>query len=145
MTEKINYGLETILLVDDEQDLLDSLKRHFEVEGLSVQTCSSAESALQLIQEKNFNIIMTDIKMPGMDGVELLRAIKDMNPLCNVMIMTAYSNMSYLLDCFSAGACDYFAKPFQDMDEVIKAVKTAISRVGRWKEGMGFGGFKGTP
>lgn len=136
---------ERILLVDDEIELLEGLKRHFEVEGLKVETCSSAESALKLVQEKNFNIIMTDIKMPGMDGVELLRAIKDMNPLCNVMIMTAYSNMSYLLDCFSAGACDYFAKPFQDMDEVIDALKTAIERVTRWKKGMGFGGFKGTP
>ncbi len=145
MANKIDYSQESILIVDDEVQLLESLKRHFDLEGINADICSDPREVVQKLLNDHYNIIITDIKMPGMDGVELLRRIKDVNPMCVVIVMTAYSNMSYLLDCFSAGAADYFAKPFHDLDLLVDAVKCAIERVARWKKGMGFENFKGTP
>lgn len=145
MEKDVDYSRENVLIIDDETELLESLKRHFEIEGISVDTCSDPREVIAKLKEEHFNIILTDIKMPGMDGVELLRRIKEFNPLCIVIMMTAYSNMSYLLECFSAGASDYFAKPFHELDILVDEIKNSIEKVTRWKMGMGFKDFKGTP
>ena len=137
--------VERVLIVDDEQEMLDSLKRRFEIEDIEVEVAQNPLDALEIVKKDSINVVLTDIKMPDMDGVELLGRLKDMNPLCNVIIMTAYSNMSYLLDCFRAGASDYFAKPFGDVEIVVEAVKNALRRVSRLKKGLGFYDFPGTP
>lgn len=130
-------GNETILIIDDEEEILESLRRRFELEGLSVNTCRSPIEALDSMMKYRYNIVITDIKMPGMDGVKLLTAIKSINPLCNILMMTGYSNMTYVVECLSSGAYDYFTKPFEDLDEVVEATQQAIERIERWKKGMG--------
>lgn len=131
-------GNERILIVDDEKDMLNSLKMHFSLEGIEADICDNPFDALKMVEDNGYNIVLTDIRMPGMDGVQLLKTIKEMNPLCNVIIITAYSNMTYLVECFAAGACDYFSKPINDMNILIDSVKCAIERVTRWRKGMGF-------
>lgn len=135
-------SMEKALIVDDEKDLLSSLKTHFELEGIAVDTLDSPLEALERLKVEPYNVILTDIKMPGMDGVEFMRAAKRLNPLCNIMIITAYSNMNYVVECFSAGACDYFTKPFHDMEVLVGEVKRAIERVTRWRKAMGFERFQ---
>ncbi len=132
------YKAERVLIVDDEKDLLNSLQTHFSLEGIESDISSDPREAIDMMAENLYNIVLTDIRMPGMDGIELLHAIKDINPLCNVIIITAYSNMNYIIDGFSAGACDYFSKPFNDIDVLVTAVKNSIERVSRWRKGMGF-------
>lgn len=128
-----------ILIIDDEREILESLRRRFELESISVETCQSPTVALDLMFENNYNLIITDIKMPEMDGIVLLKRIKSRNPLCNIIIMTGYSNMDFVVESLSSGASDYFIKPFNDLDKLVEVVKQAIDRVERWKKNMGFG------
>lgn len=128
---------ESVLIIDDEMETLESLSRKFELEGLSVKTCRSPIEALDYMMRYRYNIVITDIKMPGMDGIILLNAIKSINPLCNILIMTDYSNMAYVVECLSSGAYDYFTKSFEDLDLVVEATLQAVERIERWKKGMG--------
>ena len=126
-----------LLIIDDEEEILSMLRRNFELEGYDVTTCSSPFEAIDIMKRELFNLVLTDIKMPGKSGVELLKEIKDINPLVNVIMMTGYSTMANVVDCLGSGAVDYFAKPFQDLDVLIKAVDQARDRVNRWRSSMG--------
>jgi len=126
-----------VLIVDDEQEILKSLTRRFEFEGIPVRICQNPVEALNLMMQNHYNIVITDIRMPGMDGIELLQALKSVNPLCNVIMITGYSSMTYVVEYLSNGVCDYFAKPLIDVDILVDAVKGAIDRIKRWKKGMG--------
>ena len=126
------------LVIDDEEEILESLRRRFELEGISVKTCQNPITALDIMFKSYYNVIITDIKMPAIDGIVLLKKIKSRNPLCNIIIMTGYSNMDYVIESLSSGACDYFTKPFDDLDTLVEAAQQAIKRVERWKENMGF-------
>lgn len=127
-----------LLIIDDEEEILESLRRRFELEGILVRTCQNPEEALNLMTQNHYNIVITDIKMPKMNGIELLNALKNVNPLCNIIMITGFSNMSFVVECLSSGACDYFTKPFDNLDILVEATQQAIKRVYRWKESMGF-------
>jgi len=131
---------ELVLVVDDEKEMLASLSRRLELEKIEIRTVESGREALELIGRERINVVVTDIRMPEMSGVELIRAIKDLNPFCNVIVITGYSNMSYAVECISCGAHDYFTKPIADLDTFTKAITDAIERVARWRTGMGFSG-----
>ncbi|MBU2552347.1 MAG: response regulator [Proteobacteria bacterium] len=126
-----------LLIVDDEEEILHMLRRNFEMEGYEVTTTPSPREALELTREVLFNLVLTDIKMPGMSGVDLLVEIKRINPLANVIIMTGYSSMTHVVDCLGQGAIDYFVKPFNDLDLIIRAVDQARERIQRWRAAMG--------
>ena len=127
-----------ILLVDDEVEILEMLKRHLEFEGFKVVTTSDPIEAEKLMAEHLFRLAVTDIRMPGMTGIELLQKFKALNPLANVFIMTGYSNMSYVVECLSNGAYDYFTKPFNDLDGILATLKDGWKRVKRWEGAMQF-------
>lgn len=128
---------ESVLIVDNEVEILESLRRRLELEGLSITTCHSSVEALHLMMQFKYNIVITDINMPGISGTQLLSAMKSINPLCNIIMMTGYSNMMFVVECLSSGACDYFIKPFEDLDILVDAARQAVERVQRWKKGMG--------
>lgn len=125
-----------LLIVDDEIEILDMLRRNFELEGYDVTTASDPHDALELVQKELFSLVLSDIKMPGMSGVELLKMIKRINPLANVIMMTGYTSMENVVDCLGSGAVDYFTKPFNDLDMLLEAVGQAKSRVARWRAAM---------
>lgn len=101
-----------ILVVDDEKIVRDSMKEWLSQEGFFVATANSGQAALEQIQTRPFNMMLTDIKMPGMDGVELLaKAKKDNADLC-VIMMTAYAAVDSAVDAMKQGALDYLIKPF---------------------------------
>ena len=127
-----------IFIIDDEEEILESLRRRFELEGISVETSRNPRDALEQMKKNLYNVVITDIKMPEMDGIELLDSLKNINPLCNIIMMTGYSNMTFVVECLSSGAADYFTKPFEELDSLVKAVQQAVNRVERWKENMGF-------
>ncbi len=110
-----------ILVVDDEKIVRDSMKEWLKEEGFSVKTADSGQSALDLMEAGAFNMVLTDIKMPGMDGVELLTKAKQINPEICVIMMTAYAAVDSAVEAMKQGALDYLTKPF-DPDVLVSMV-----------------------
>lgn len=105
-----------ILLVDDEEDILEALSFNLEANGFRVSTAGSGNQAFELFQKREFDAVVTDIKMPDGNGVELLKNIKRVRPLFPVVsFVTGYSNLS-LQDAYHLGASSTFPKPFKFED-----------------------------
>jgi heterodisulfide reductase subunit A len=101
-----------ILVVDDEKIVRDSMKEWLAEEGFFVASADSGQSALELMDDQEFNLMLTDIKMPGMDGVELLAEAKLKKEDICVIMMTAYAAVDSAVDAMKQGALDYLTKPF---------------------------------
>lgn len=117
---------ERILIVDDEATLCESLKRVFEREGYEVVTTPDAETALVRFEEGAYDLIISDILLPGMDGVEFLRAVKQKDPEQIVIVMTAYASIETAVGALRAGAHDYVLKPVIH-DEIKRLVRLALN------------------
>lgn len=102
----------TVLIVDDEDFTRDGLAKIFTGEGFLVKTAHNGESALSEIKKKKFDLVITDLKMDDVDGIELTRRIKKKNPAQQVIIMTAYGDMNSYLEAINLGSFDYINKPF---------------------------------
>jgi two-component system response regulator PilR (NtrC family) len=116
----------SILVVDDELSMREFLKILLEKEGYEVSTASEAASAIELIKDQNFDLIISDIKMPGMGGLTLLEKIKQINSSLPVIMITAFASPDNAVTAMRSGAFDYITKPFK-VDEIIKIIKSAIS------------------
>jgi heterodisulfide reductase subunit A-like polyferredoxin len=123
-----------VLVVDDEKIVRDSMKEWLMEEGYPVQTADSAARALVLLETESFMVMLTDIKMPGMDGVTLLTRAKEIRPDLAVVMMTAYAAVDTAVEAMKQGALDYLVKPF-DPDAVLQMVdrifKDAVARNAR--------------
>jgi two-component system response regulator PilR (NtrC family) len=115
-----------ILVVDDELSMREFLKILLDKEGYEVSTASEASSAIDLITSQNFDLVISDIKMPGMGGLSLLGKIKEINNSLPVIMITAFASPDNAVIAMKRGAFDYITKPFK-VDEIIKIVKSAIS------------------
>ena len=115
-----------ILIVDDEMIVRSSLKSWLEEDGYPIDTAASAEDALKMMQEHAYSILLLDIKMPGMDGIELLRRVKQVNPELEVVMITAYATIESAVEAMKIGAFDYITKPFEP-DEVGLIIKKIIT------------------
>src|SRR5512143_1310287 len=116
-----------ILIVDDETIVRESLGSWFQEEGYSVDVAASAKEALEKLTTKNWDIFLLDIRMPGMDGLELQRKIKESHPESTIIIMTAYASVETAVEAMKQGAYDYIVKPF-DPDDLEHLVRNAIER-----------------
>lgn len=114
-----------ILVVDDEEIVCQSCDRILTEEGYEVQTRPSGREALQLLSEEPFDVVIVDLKMPGMSGMELLQAIKRDSPDIPVIMITGYSTVETAVEAMKSGAFDYLPKPFTP-DEVAVVVKKAL-------------------
>jgi DNA-binding NtrC family response regulator len=114
----------SILIVDDEEDILNVLKLILTKEGYQVDTALDGKQALQLFRKNSYDIVLTDLKMPEIDGMELLERIKEIRPETEVLIMTAYASVDSAVLAMKKGAADYIVKPFLNED-----VKMRIARV----------------
>ncbi len=114
----------SILVVDDELSMREFLKILLEKEGHKVITASDAASAIDLIQKQDFDIVISDIKMPGMGGLSLLEKIKEINNSIPVIMITAYASPENAVVAMRSGAFDYITKPFK-VDEIKKIIKSA--------------------
>jgi heterodisulfide reductase subunit A len=110
-----------ILVVDDEKIVRKSMQEWLKQEGFSVITADSGQRALDLMADQMFDMMLTDIKMPGMDGVELLAKTKQINPALCVVMMTAYAAVTSAVEAMKQGALDYLTKPF-DPDVLVAMV-----------------------
>ncbi|WP_051184759.1 sigma-54-dependent transcriptional regulator [Desulfatiglans anilini] len=116
---------ETILIVEDEDTLRESLTRVFEREGYEVVPVSSAEPAMELFEEGSFDLILTDIILPGMTGIELIKRVKEAAPEQACIVMTAYASLETAVETLRAGAYDYIVKPIIH-EEIKQTVRNAL-------------------
>ncbi len=114
-----------ILIADDEKNIRDSLKLVLDEEGYSTDVASDGEEALQKIEAENFDIVITDIKMPKVDGMQLLETSTKIAPDSFFIIMTAYASVKTAIDALRNGAYDYLIKPVE-FDDVIFRIKKLI-------------------
>ena len=118
--------METILIVDDEKNYLTILSALLEDEGYEVLTALSGSEALEVYKSSDLDLILTDMKMPKMDGIELLENIKENDPDLPVIMMTAHGTVDKAVEAMQKGAYTYVLKPF-DNERLIIYVKKAIS------------------
>ncbi|MEE9542427.1 MAG: sigma-54 dependent transcriptional regulator [Thermodesulfobacteriota bacterium] len=114
---------EKILIVDDEKSMRDFLKIMLAKEGYDVKTFSRGEAAIKHFKENAVDLVISDIKMPGMNGVELLKELKAINEDIPVLMITAYASVDTAIDAMKSGAYDYFTKPFNNEE-----IKVHITR-----------------
>ncbi len=111
-----------VLVVDDEYTVRDSIKEWLVEDGFSVETAGSGEEALDLMKKQPFKMMLLDIKMPGMDGVEVLKKTMETFPDMAVVMMTAYATVETAVEAMKTGAMDYLMKPFDPEDLVSKVI-----------------------
>ncbi len=114
-----------LLVVDDERGIVIALKGLFSKEGYEVETAESGEEALGKVKAGLFHVIITDLSMKGMSGLDLLRHVRDLDPQCAVLMITAYGTQRIAVEAMKAGAEDYLPKPF-DNDELRLKVRKVM-------------------
>ncbi|HET7542524.1 MAG TPA: sigma-54 dependent transcriptional regulator [Polyangiaceae bacterium] len=117
----------TVLVVDDEASNLASLEKIFQREGMRVFTADGAKAALELVRRHRVQVVLTDLMMPGTSGGELLRALKEVSPDTEVVLMTAYGTVETAVQAMRDGAYDFVEKPLKRMT-IVKSVRKAAER-----------------
>jgi len=123
-----------ILVVDDEDPILELVTKVLK-EDYAVDTARDGIEALDKLQQSKYNILLTDIVMPNMDGLTLLKKARELDPFIQVIVMTGYLSVDITLECLENGANEYVLKPFNIMD-VKKLIKIAVERIDRWEEAV---------
>jgi len=118
-----------LLLVDDEVAVLDILSEYFVAQGYDVQTATSGEEALKHVLDTRPDLVLLDVRMPGIDGVEVLSRLRTMDPDIAVIMVTANEDVDLARQTLKLGAFDYVAKPF-DFDYLLRAAAAAIVNAG---------------
>ena len=121
--------LTKILIVDDDMSIRSMVGEVLTDEGYQVTLASSGEEALRLFRSGGYGLVITDVRMGGMSGVELLKEIKLIDSLVHVIIMTSYASIDSAVAVLKAGAYDYLIKPFEDLELVISAARRAMQSV----------------
>jgi two-component system response regulator PilR (NtrC family) len=116
-----------ILVVDDEQSMREFLCILLEREGYNVDVAGSGDAALDLLHGTNYDLVISDVKMPGLDGLGLLARIKELSPDTAVLMVTAFSTAEHAVEAMKLGAYDYIAKPF-NVEEIKIIVRNALDR-----------------
>ncbi len=122
-----------ILVLDDEVHIKDMLGQAFSKAGYAVRLAESAEETLDILKDEKIQVMFMDLKLPGMNGVELCRKIRKESPITIIHAITAYASLFVLADCREAGFDDYFNKPV-DLEVLFKAAQDAFEKIDRWKK-----------
>lgn len=117
-----------ILIAEDEENILNLLERLLKKNGYLTYVANNGKKALEIAKSKEIDIVITDIRMPEMDGITLIKEIKKMDPCIEVIVMTAFASVDTAIEAVRIGARDYIKKPF-DIDEVINAIEKASMQV----------------
>ena len=118
-----------ILIADDEEIIRNLLKEHLTDEGYNVLAVSSGEDALENFSRDPDSLVITDIRMGGMSGVQLLEEIKKLDSDAQVIIITSHASLDSAVATLRAGAYDYIFKPFEDLDQVTEVVRRAMDKI----------------
>ena len=122
-----------ILVVDDEASVRDLLKDAFDIEGYDVRIAEGAETAFAILNEEDIEVIFLDLKLFGMNGIELCKQIRKDNPIAIIFAMTGWAALYDIEECREAGFDDFFTKPLQT-EMLLKVVDGAFERLNRWRK-----------
>ena len=115
---------EKVLLVDDEPDFLEVMAERMEARGMNVVTATSADEALKRLAAETFDAVVLDFMMPGMDGIETLKKLKDDKPELHIILLTGYATVEKSVEAMKLGAMDFMEKP-ADIDKLTAKIKEA--------------------
>jgi DNA-binding response OmpR family regulator len=118
---------ERVLVVDDEEDFLESIVKRLELRGIEVDGVGDGTAALEILTRKPFDVVVLDIKMPGMDGIEALRQIRSRYPDVEVIVLTGHASQEFRRLGRELGAFDYLIKPVR-LDTVLDRIRAACRR-----------------
>ncbi|MEW5912808.1 MAG: response regulator [Thermodesulfobacteriota bacterium] len=121
-TEKIR-----VLVVDDERDFAAPLVRRLKLRGLETLSASSGAQALDMLAERPMDVVILDVRMPGMDGIQAIKEIKARHPLLEVIMLTGHADLEASLQGMEQGAFDYLLKP-ADIDDLVYKVQDAFRK-----------------
>ncbi len=113
-----------VLLIDDDKDFLDVMTERMEARGLDVASSTSAEDALGMIKKGAYDCIILDLQMPGMDGIEALKAIKEIQPEAQIILLTGHATVEKGVEAIKLGATDFIEKP-ADLETLTRKIKNA--------------------
>jgi DNA-binding NtrC family response regulator len=117
--------MESILIVEDNDSMRQMLAKTFQTEGFEVETAKNGSSALQAISSRKFDLVISDLKLTDLDGVEVLSAVKDLDTQTQVIVMTAYGSIETAVQAMKQGAFDFVTKPF-DPEHLLVQVRKAL-------------------
>jgi DNA-binding NtrC family response regulator len=116
-----------VLFVDDEVDFLETLLKRMKKRDVNVNGVESGEKALELLDREPVDVIVLDVRMPGMDGIQTLREIKKRYPLVEVIMLTGHASLEVAIEGMELGAFDYLMKPV-DIDELLYKIQDAYKK-----------------
>ena len=128
-----------ILCVDDEEVILDSFRKILVLGGYCVDTVETGQEALGLIQKNDYDFVFTDLKMPNMSGMDVVKSVKHLCPDIDVVVITGYASVETAVDCMKYGAMDYVEKPFTEEELRIFVKHALIKRQDRIEKQSGAG------
>ena len=126
-------SLANLLIVDDEKEIREMLARHFAFEGYNIFQAGDGIEALELLNSQKIDLIISDIVMPRMSGVELLEIVHKEFPMIRMNMITGYVTQSNLLQCMQNHADNVIYKPLEDLQELEDSVKRSLESITRWK------------
>ena len=127
---KVSHPRQTILLVDDEPEVLHLFKRILSSEGTLILTAHTGAKALEIARQTRLDLVLLDIRLPDLEGTEVLRALRRIDPTLPIIMVTSYGSTDTVRASMELGAFDYLTKPF-DNREIRRVVREAmVSRVG---------------
>jgi len=125
LNEEQKNGQVKILVVDDEEAIRETLDEFLTMKGFQVAKAAHAQEALQIIEENSFDVILTDLIMPRMNGISLTKAAREINPDAIIIVMTAYASIDHAVESMKAGAFDFIAKPF-NFEHIIYVINRSL-------------------
>lgn len=123
-----------LLIVDDETEICEMLSRHFRYLGYQVETAAHGQEAMEKLGAYSIQVVISDIVMPKMDGVELLRMVRQQYPMVHMIMITGYVTLENALSCMRHGADTCIFKPLEDLEELDQAVRQAVMSLKHWQE-----------
>jgi DNA-binding NtrC family response regulator len=120
-------GKSRVLVVDDEEALRYLLSTELAAEGYDVETAGDGDEAIEAIRQKDYDVVLLDIKMPRVDGFEVLRFIKQNKPEIKVIMLTAYADVKNAIEALKLGASDFVSKPY-DLEDILTSINRALGR-----------------
>ncbi len=124
---EVSNPLARILAVDDEAVILDSFRKILVIAGYAIDTVESGREALGLVQKHRYDFVFTDLKMPEMDGLDVIKGVKHFSPETDVIVITGFATIETAVDAMKFGAMDYVQKPFTE-DELVEFTKKCLIR-----------------
>jgi DNA-binding NtrC family response regulator len=122
--EVFQMELFSVLLVDDEEEFLETLTKRLKKRNVNVASAGDGRDALEFLSRNPVDVVVLDVRMPGMDGIEILRRIKESYPLTEVIMLTGHANLEVAVEGMELGAFDYLMKPV-NIDDLLYKLQDA--------------------